>query len=55
MGKDVGLEVSTHLAHDSNARRSNAHCVLRLPELGIRIDKVTRQLEGEGVENFNQP
>jgi len=27
----------------------------RLPELGISIDKVTRQLEGEGVEKFNQP
>jgi transaldolase len=27
----------------------------RLPELGIRIDEVTRQLETEGVEKFNQP
>lgn len=27
----------------------------RLPELGISIDKVTRQLEDEGVEKFNQP
>jgi transaldolase len=27
----------------------------RLPELGIRIDDVTRQLENEGVEKFNQP
>ena len=27
----------------------------RLPELGISIDKVTQQLEDEGVEKFNQP
>ena len=27
----------------------------RLPELGISIDKVTRQLEAEGVEKFNKP
>ena len=27
----------------------------RLPELGIRIDKVTQQLEDEGVEKFNKP
>jgi len=27
----------------------------RLPELGISIDKVTEQLEDEGVEKFNQP
>jgi transaldolase len=27
----------------------------RLPELGISIDSVTRQLEDEGVEKFNQP
>ncbi len=27
----------------------------RLPELGIRIDEVTQQLEDEGVEKFNQP
>jgi transaldolase len=27
----------------------------RLPELGIGIDYVTRQLEDEGVEKFNQP
>lgn len=27
----------------------------RLPELGIRIDDVTRQLEDEGVEKFNKP
>jgi transaldolase len=25
----------------------------RLPPLGISIDEVTRQLEGEGVEKFN--
>jgi transaldolase len=27
----------------------------RLAELGISIDKVTQQLEDEGVEKFNQP
>ncbi len=27
----------------------------RLPELGINIDNVTRQLEEEGVEKFNKP
>ena len=27
----------------------------RLPELGIRIDDVTQQLEDEGVEKFNKP
>ena len=27
----------------------------RLPELGISIDDVTRQLEDEGVEKFNEP
>ena len=27
----------------------------RLPELGIGIDKMTQQLEDEGVEKFNQP
>jgi transaldolase len=27
----------------------------RLPELGVSIDKVTRQLEDEGVEKFNKP
>jgi transaldolase len=27
----------------------------RLSELGISIDKVTQQLEDEGVENFNKP
>jgi transaldolase len=27
----------------------------RLPELGIGIDHVTRQLEDEGVEKFDQP
>jgi transaldolase len=26
-----------------------------LPALGINIDKVTQQLEDEGVEKFNQP
>jgi transaldolase len=27
----------------------------RLPELGINIDKVTQQLEDEGVKKFNEP
>ena len=27
----------------------------RLPDLGINIDNVTRQLEDEGVEKFNKP
>jgi transaldolase/transaldolase/glucose-6-phosphate isomerase len=27
----------------------------RLPELGINIDKVTQQLEDEGVKKFNAP
>jgi transaldolase len=27
----------------------------RLPELGIRIDKLTQQLEDQGVEKFDQP
>ncbi len=27
----------------------------QLPELGISIDKVTQQLEDEGVEKFNKP
>ncbi len=27
----------------------------RLPELGISIDNVTRQLEDEGVEKFSKP
>ena len=27
----------------------------RLPELGISIDTVTRKLEDEGVDKFNQP
>jgi len=35
---------------------SQARWVLeRLPELGIGIDNITRQLEDEGVEKFNQP
>ncbi|MBN2437989.1 MAG: transaldolase, partial [Deltaproteobacteria bacterium] len=27
----------------------------RLPELGVHIDKMTQQLEDEGVEKFNKP
>ena len=27
----------------------------RLPELGISIDKVTQQLEDEGVRKFEEP
>ncbi len=35
---------------------NEAHWVLeRLPELGISIDTITRQLEDEGVEKFNKP
>jgi transaldolase len=35
---------------------TEAHWVLRrLAELGISIDKVTQQLEDEGVEKFNKP
>lgn len=35
---------------------AGAERVLRqLPELGIRIDKVTQQLEDEGVRKFNEP
>jgi transaldolase len=35
---------------------TEAHRVLeRLPDLGISIDIVTRQLEDEGVEKFNKP
>jgi transaldolase len=34
----------------------DAHCLLeQLPELGIGIDNVTRQLEDEGVEKFIKP
>ena len=33
----------------------SSHLLERLPELGISIDNVTRQLEDEGVEKFNQP
>jgi len=32
-----------------------AHLLNRLPELGIDLDKVTQQLEDEGVTKFNQP
>jgi transaldolase len=33
-----------------------AACLLkRLPELGINLDKVTQQLEDEGLKKFNQP
>jgi transaldolase len=32
-----------------------AHVLRLLPELGISIDKVTQQLEDEGVTKFNQP
>jgi transaldolase len=37
--------------HVEEARR----VLERLPELGISIDKVTQQLEDEGVEKFNKP
>ena len=32
-----------------------AHVLNRLPELGINLDKVSQQLEDEGVTKFNQP
>jgi transaldolase len=32
-----------------------ARILKRLPELGISLDKVTQQLEDEGVEKFNRP
>ena len=32
-----------------------ARVLKRLPELGISIDKITQQLEDEGVAKFNQP
>jgi transaldolase len=32
-----------------------AHILKRLPELGISIDKVTQQLEDEGVKKFDEP
>jgi len=33
-----------------------AHWIMaRLPELGISIDKVTQQLEDEGVKKFDEP
>ena len=40
----------------SNKRSRTSRSVLeRLPELGISIDNVTRQLEDEGVKKFNEP
>ena len=42
--------------HGSNKRSREARWLLdRLPELGIDIDNVTRQLEDEGVEKFIKP
>lgn len=32
-----------------------AHLLMRLPELGIHLDRVTQQLEDEGVAKFNEP
>ena len=40
------------LEHDVKAARQGLE---RLAELGISIDKVTQQLEDEGVEKFNKP
>jgi transaldolase len=45
---------------DPQARLENniadaARILKRLPELGINIDKVTQQLEDEGVAKFNKP
>jgi len=45
-------EPKTRLEKDSE----KADCILQqLPALGINIDKVTQQLEEEGVEKFNHP
>jgi transaldolase len=45
-------EPKTRLEHDVK----EAHWLLeQLPELGIGIDNVTRQLEDEGVEKFIKP
>ena len=45
---------------DPQARLENdvadaARILRRLPELGIRLDKVTQHLEDEGVTKFNEP
>ena len=45
-------EPKARLEQDVNEARS---VLERLPELGISIDSVTRQLEDEGVEKFNKP
>ena len=61
----VSLEVNPHLAHDTNGTIAEARLeqdieeanwiLQRLPALGINIDKVTQQLEDEGVRKFNRP
>jgi transaldolase len=45
-------EPQARLEYDVKEARS---VLARLPELGISIDKVTQQLEDEGVEKFNKP
>ena len=45
-------EPKTRLEHDVNEAR---WLLEQLPELGIDIDSVTRQLETEGVEKFEKP
>ncbi len=57
-GRDgyVCLEVNPHLANDTKGTTAEARRALeRLPELGISIDDMTRQLEDEGVAKFNKP
>ena len=45
-------EPKARLEQDVKEARRVLEC---LPELGISIDEVTRQLEDEGVEKFNKP
>lgn len=45
-------EPQARLAHDI---KEASWVLARLPELGLSIDKITQQLEDEGVEKFNKP
>ena len=49
--RDHGIP-EPRLEHDVDGARG---LLDRLPELGIHLDAVVRQLEDEGVEKFNQP
>ncbi len=58
IGQDgyVSLEVNPHLAYDTQATIEEANRImLSLPELGIDMDKMTQQLEDEGVNKFITP